>query len=81
MRRSELYRSIAQCLVAVLGCLSLSYAAASPIVTPLADTSSASAQALVNNLLAAQSNLSVVAGSAQYTGEASIKSHPFRVKF
>src|SRR5689334_5148674 len=46
-------------------------ASASPTVTPLADGSAASAAGLVNTLLGASSGLTVVSGSAQYTGAAS----------
>jgi hypothetical protein len=49
--------------------VSTAYAAA--VVTPLANTSPASAAALVNALLNSTSNLSVVAGSASYIGAAS----------
>ncbi len=56
-------------LAAALACAAGAHAAAT--VTPLADTSAASAQQLVNTLLSASSALSVVPGSAQYTGAAS----------
>lgn len=46
-------------------------AQAAPSVTALQDTSSASANSLVDTLLSASSGLSVVAGSATYTGAAS----------
>ena len=52
----------------LFACASVAHAAAS--VTVLADTSSASATAMVQTLLSASSGLSVIAGSAQYLGAA-----------
>ncbi len=57
-------------LVAAMACAT-TVAQAAAVVTPLADDSAASAALLVNQLLGAHSGLSVVPGSAQYTGAAS----------
>jgi len=56
-------------LLAISG-VGLSTAYGAVIVTPLSNTSPASAAALVNSLLSSTPNLSIVAGSALYSGQA-----------
>jgi hypothetical protein len=60
---------LAALALAALTCAGSAQAGAS--VSPLADTSPAAAEALVQTLLGASPGLSVVAGSLQYTGAAS----------
>ncbi|MFN6994700.1 MAG: choice-of-anchor L domain-containing protein [Aquincola tertiaricarbonis] len=69
MKQTHLLRPVMAALLAMAACLPAARAAA--VVTPLADGSAASAAALVDTLLGAESRLSVVAGSASYTGQAS----------
>ena len=71
MRMTELFpRSLAALALAALAMLGSRAAHAGASVTPLADTSPAAAQGLVQTLLASSSGLSIVPGSAQYTGAA-----------
>lgn len=69
MKRPLLLRPAPAAVLALAACLPGAQAAA--VVTPLADASPAAAAALVDTLLGADSRLSVVAGSASYTGAAS----------
>jgi len=69
LKNSPVRRVAAAAAVASIVGASAAHAAA--VVTPLVDTSSASATALVGSLLAPSSGLTLVAGSAQYTGAAS----------
>jgi hypothetical protein len=67
--KRQLAWPVAATALATLTCASTAYAGA--VATPMADTSTASAQALVDMMLAPSSGMLVVAGSAQYTGAAS----------
>lgn len=67
MRDFKLLRLNATRLAAVYA-VCMSTASAAPVVTPLVDGSQASAMALVSSLLNSAPRISIVAGSAQYTG-------------
>ena len=66
---TSLRLNVARLLAVSAVSVSTAYAAA--VVTPLANTSPASAAALVNALLGSNANVAVVAGSASYIGQAS----------
>lgn len=68
MRTNKLASHLTAIALAALTCVSIAHA--EPAVTSLPDTSSASAMTLVQTLVGSSSGLSVVAGSAQYTGAA-----------
>ncbi|MEF7614267.1 choice-of-anchor L domain-containing protein [Aquincola sp. MAHUQ-54] len=69
MKNSPVWRTSLLGAAIALSCTATAHAAAN--VTSMADGSPASASALVDLLLSPTSGLSVVAGSAQYTGAAS----------